>query len=553
MTIAGEAGSGKSTLVKTLVTCIRKMFGCNDSVFVAAPTGSASFNGGGVTMHRLFGIPVSNHSAEIGPNKLKRMRETFQNIVMLIFDERSMICAKDLAIMESYARKFVHNGRNEEEFFGGIPIILMVGDDYQLPPAVHKSAADTFEMSQKEMMTGKSWEICLNIAGGEAFRKFGENYVKLKTSKRALEGEELLHTCLKGVRGDTIRGLSQSNINRLMGYHFNSHGYWTEEKKKAIENDERTIYLFANNEEKHQHNHKKLREFNTENTPVAVIKAVASSFCGSRMSNHYDNERCPRSTMICVGCKVALIGINIKPEWGLYHGSIGTVIDIVYPNKKGPHQEGKPEDKMPAYVMVRFPQYQGPNFYKDDSLLDMLEIVRRQTWVPIPVFEGRCSNNGACSRHYMPLALAFARTIHSFQGTSVGVTQEGRPDNIFHRIVCNPGTRKFEGTNPGLFYTLLSQITTFGDENRLETSSIFFISSNMNYDRIKNITKKQDGKPYLKVTRLKRWVAYLEKNEMKKLKEEEVHEIVQWVREMIENPMEQFHLEMLVGNASDMT
>ena len=58
LTISGEVGSGKSTLNKTIVGTLRRMFLSNSCVKVAAPTGSASFNGRGVTMHRLFGLPV---------------------------------------------------------------------------------------------------------------------------------------------------------------------------------------------------------------------------------------------------------------------------------------------------------------------------------------------------------------------------------------------------------------------------------------------------------------------------------------------------------------
>ena len=68
-----------------------------------------------------------------------------------------------------------------------------------------------------------------------------------------------------------------------------------------------------------------------------------------------------------MGCKVSLVGVNIKPEWGLYHGSIGTVLDIVYKNTTGPHTKGKAIDKLPEYVLVDFPQYCGPNMYKNDE------------------------------------------------------------------------------------------------------------------------------------------------------------------------------------------
>ena len=45
--------------------------------------------------------------------------------------------------------------------------------------------------------------------GLKMFKKLGENYIKLETSKRVLKGQELLTRCLKGVHGDIDRGLSQ--------------------------------------------------------------------------------------------------------------------------------------------------------------------------------------------------------------------------------------------------------------------------------------------------------------------------------------------------------
>ena len=70
------------------------------------------------------------------------------------------------------------------------------------------------------------------------------------------------------------------------------------------------------------------------------------------------------STSFCMGCRAALVGINSRPGWGLYHGVIGTVLGIVYKKKKnGPHFQGTAQEKLPVYVLVDFPQYKGPNFY----------------------------------------------------------------------------------------------------------------------------------------------------------------------------------------------
>ena len=69
------------------------------------------------------------------------MRETFRDIIALIFDERSMIGAEDLGIIEKYCKQIVHNGTNENMLFGGIPVVILVGDDYQLPPVLKPGAA----------------------------------------------------------------------------------------------------------------------------------------------------------------------------------------------------------------------------------------------------------------------------------------------------------------------------------------------------------------------------------------------------------------------------
>ena len=91
LTISGEGGSGKSTLVKTIVGTLRRMFQSNSCVKVAAPTGSAYFNGGGVTMHRLFNLPVNLNTYLLQNDKIVKLRKEFRDIVCLIFDERSII------------------------------------------------------------------------------------------------------------------------------------------------------------------------------------------------------------------------------------------------------------------------------------------------------------------------------------------------------------------------------------------------------------------------------------------------------------------------------
>ena len=113
----------------------------------------------------------------------------------------------------------------------------------------------------------------------------------------------------------------------------------------------------------------------------------------------------------------------IKPEWGLYHRTIGKVVDIVYKDSKGPHHEGTATEKLPEYVLVDFSQYCEPSMYANDKNITSEEREKRKTWVAIPMVEARCKNN-MCTRLYMPLSLAFAKSIHSFQGATVGPTPQ---------------------------------------------------------------------------------------------------------------------------------
>ena len=91
---------------------------------------------------------------------------------------------------------------------------------------------------------------------------------------------------------------------------------------------------------------------------------------------------------------------------------------------------------------------------------------------------------------FVPLKLSFAKTIHTYQGQQAGKVRQGPPPNAVERIIYDSGTRRFEGQNPGLFYTLLSRITTLGEPPFHNDSATCFLGPNMNKTRIKNIDIK---------------------------------------------------------------
>ena len=60
----------------------------------------------------------------------------------------------------------------------------------------------------------------------------------------------------------------------------------------------------------------------------------------------------------CVGAKVAINAVNHEPNWGLFNGATGTVVDIVYDKEAGPHTSGK--EHLPKYVVLDMPGFRPP-------------------------------------------------------------------------------------------------------------------------------------------------------------------------------------------------
>lgn len=145
--LTGKAGSGKTTLLKEFLSETSK------NVIVAAPTGVAAINAGGITLHSLFYFPLTafapvdnlayseqilarNHLIKhlrYRKDKLKLMRE----LDTLVIDEISMV-RSDLMDAIDFALRV---SRKNSAPFGGVQLI-MIGDMYQLPPVVRENTWD---------------------------------------------------------------------------------------------------------------------------------------------------------------------------------------------------------------------------------------------------------------------------------------------------------------------------------------------------------------------------------------------------------------------------
>lgn len=127
--LTGRAGTGKTTFLRRLMQSTHKR------IVVAAPTGIAAINAGGVTLHSLFQldfgpfVPGAPHkpSHRFRKEKLKLIH----SIDVLVIDEISMVRADLLDAVDDALRRL----RRSSLPFGGVQLLL-IGDLRQLPPVV---------------------------------------------------------------------------------------------------------------------------------------------------------------------------------------------------------------------------------------------------------------------------------------------------------------------------------------------------------------------------------------------------------------------------------
>ncbi len=142
--LTGKAGTGKTTFLRYIKD------NCHKKMVIAAPTGVAAMNAGGVTLHSLFQLPLGSFIPDQDltgddygeffdkKNLLKYLRlnsakrELLRELELLIIDEVSMLRADLLDAIDAILRSV---RRNNWKPFGGVQV-LFIGDLFQLPPVV---------------------------------------------------------------------------------------------------------------------------------------------------------------------------------------------------------------------------------------------------------------------------------------------------------------------------------------------------------------------------------------------------------------------------------
>jgi signal recognition particle subunit SEC65 len=426
MIVSGTAGSGKSFLIKCLVKSIRSLFHCNKSVGILCPTGNSANLISGVTLHSFLKIPTNKRGKEMTPPHGaigEALQSNLTGVKILLVDERSLIGANTLGWMEFMCRCGVDAGTNYDQSWGGLPVVVFFGDDVQLPPVLD---APVYNCKST---------VPAAIHGALVWQDFTAA-VTLKNIIRQGDQEKQFRSVLTALREYKI---TPEQAKWLQKFQWNDLKL-THDEELLQRMSDRGLFVFPTHEEEWQHNKSKLLELN-QTYPIAKMTAVSQG-PHSKTGESAKAGGLLNTLYLCNQAKI-MLSVNLCVSYGLFNGSIGRVVEIVYKNGR------TPSDSLPDVVMVEFPHYTGPPFLQQyPKHVPILPVQRK---VDCGCF--------SCKRKQIPLRLGWASTIHRCQGMTIGAGEINR------YIVINPGTRSFESRNPGALFVALSRAKCTGVDN----------------------------------------------------------------------------------------
>lgn len=287
--ITGDAGTGKSYLIKLFTKWCEEG---NRQLLKTAPTGKASVNIGGVTVHSLFGLPLRTEEmiqpTTSVPKDVEKKLKTANRIVidecsMLRIDAFEKIMSEIKLVNEKKAK---YNQR---------PIqVILVGDFGQLPPVITKD--------DREILTNY---YCKNIDNGYCFqspmwKSMGFKTISLKKIIRQ-EDREFSEALTKCKYGDAT----------CIDY-FNSN-FKSEPNDKAI-------WLYGKNSSAFEKNQECMNELPER------FRKFATEFEGEFT---VEDGIVEKELWLKRGCRLLITANdNDNEEMQYYNGSMGTLKEI---------------------------------------------------------------------------------------------------------------------------------------------------------------------------------------------------------------------------------
>ncbi len=396
--LTGKAGTGKTTFLKDIVEQTHK------KAVVAAPTGIAAINAGGVTLHSLFQlpfgsfIPSDNSLAQMtittevhtprslirGTKFFEAKRKLLRELELLIIDEVSMLRADLLDAIDNILR---HVRRKRGIPFGGLQI-LFIGDLQQLPPVIKNDEWDILQRHYQSMFFFQAKALQnnppLTIELDHIYRQSDPRFIAI----------------LNKLRDNKIGADDTASLNRYVKPSFNPL------------NAEGYIFITTHNHKADCINNEAIQKINK---PEYVYDAMVEGDFGEKL---YPVDF---SLRLKEGAQVMFVKNDYSGEGRYHNGKIGVVESLSDNHIKVRFNDGSPPANVDRYTWENKKYSLNP---------DNNEIEENRTGI----------------YSHFPLKLAWAITVHKSQGLT------------FEKAVIDVSS----AFAPGQIYVALSRLTGLG-------------------------------------------------------------------------------------------
>ena len=330
MFISGVGGTGKSFLIETIRSKVNEIWkdttNSEAACVVATPTGLAAYNVGGVTLHRLFQLPIEHEGKTAGYWSLpkasqKVMRAKLSSLKLIIIDEVSMLSSLNLAYIHLRLEEIFGDSTN---WFGATNV-LFVGDILQLPPVNGQPVFTRLDNKDVALRLG-----CLTSVN---IWKETVVYDELTINERQ-KNDSRFSKILDEVRcgfpsKETLQCLKERVIEETVVDKF----------EQLAKENKIPVCLFPTRKACDEHNRNMLNRLDNEIHKIACIDEIDETL-GTRKWTKRSAEQLQKLNKDCnltagleaelsiaVGARV-MLRRNIDTRQGLVNGAIGTVVNI---------------------------------------------------------------------------------------------------------------------------------------------------------------------------------------------------------------------------------
>lgn len=423
--LTGGAGVGKTRVIKTLYQALYRLFNASPEsnpddikILLCTPTGKASFNIQGQTLHSAFRLPLNqkkiNHLSASVANTLSTK---LYNLKVLIIDEISMVGQHTLDLVDQRLRHI----KGIDKPFGGVSVIA-VGDFYQLRPV---KATPLFNPYKSNPYS--------EIFGTALWPKFQVFQLKTIMRQKNKTFQNALNNLAKGK-------LTKKDIKL-----FETRCFRRVPKKANLQN---AVHLFRKNKDVDEWNKEELQKI-----PGQTITCKASDVLQGRgtlaaqrqilyrkkNSKVYQTMGLRKKLKLKVGARY-MMTYNISTEDGLCNGATGILKKI----DMGTNKDGQTK---PLRLWVKFDDKKTGQMMRRKNKHVSKQMNIPKSWTPVEptVLTITTQKNSTLriNRKQFPLTLAHALTIHKSQGQSLKKVvlhlSKGLPRDLLY-VACSRAT-----------------------------------------------------------------------------------------------------------------